>query len=101
MNQITSGNSRSGTAFVAAVFCASMFHPQQQAMAQGCVAARGAGMSSHTTRMLGQGGEILPPESGWQASVGYRWLHSDRHFTGDHEDKERQEEGSEVINDSN
>lgn len=36
----------------------------------------------------------------WQASVGYRWLHSDRHFTGSHEDVERQEEGSEVINDS-
>jgi len=42
----------------------------------------------------------LRPHSGWQANVGYRWLHSDRHFVGDHEEKHRQEEGSEVINDS-
>jgi hypothetical protein len=44
---------------------------------------------------------VLPPESGWQVSVGYRWFQSGRHFTGDHEDVHRQEEGSQVENDSN
>ncbi|MBI2926969.1 MAG: hypothetical protein HYY24_14840 [Verrucomicrobia bacterium] len=36
---------------------------------------------------------------GWQASLAYRWLHSDRHFIGGEEQKQRQAEGSEVIND--
>jgi hypothetical protein len=49
---------------------------------------------------FGFGGEALPPHTGWQAGVAYRWLHSDRHFVGDEEQKERQREGSEVINDS-
>ena len=35
----------------------------------------------------------------WQASLAYRWLHSDRHFIDDSEQEQRQEEGSEVIND--
>jgi hypothetical protein len=65
---------------------------------QGCVASRGSGLSclaggSHA-------GDVLPPSSGFQASVGYRWLHSDRHFRGDEEESFRQQEGSEVINDS-
>lgn len=71
----------------------------QQSSAQGCVAARGSGS---TMCMMG-GHNVMGDESmdtKWQASVGYRWLHSDRHFTGSHEDVERQEEGSEVINDS-
>lgn len=35
----------------------------------------------------------------WQANLAYRWLHSDRHFIGDHEQGHRQRQGSEVIND--
>ena len=35
----------------------------------------------------------------WQASLAYRWLHSDRHFVGDVEQKHRQAQGSEVVND--
>jgi len=67
--------------------------------AQGCIASRGAGMScSHLGYHVG---EVLPPTSGFQASVGYRWFESDRHFRGDHEEANRQEEGSEVINNSN
>ena len=65
---------------------------------QGCIAVRGGacpaglhGLESHTGYM--QAGD-------WQASIGYRWLHSDRHFRGDHEETERQELGTEVINDS-
>ena len=41
------------------------------------------------------------PTAGWQASVGYRWLHSDRHFIGTDEQEERQAEGSQVENDLN
>lgn len=37
----------------------------------------------------------------WQATLGYRWLHSDRHFVGTEEHPDRQEEGSQVINDLN
>ena len=68
-----------------------------RASAQGCVASRGAGISCLHTMFPG---ETLPPESGFQAGVGYRWLHSDRHFVGDKEQTQRQAEGSEVINDS-
>jgi hypothetical protein len=39
------------------------------------------------------------PFSGWQVAFGYRYLHSDRHFVGTEEQKERQHEGSQVIND--
>jgi hypothetical protein len=35
----------------------------------------------------------------WQASLAYRWLHSDRHFLRAEEQTHRQEVGSEVIND--
>lgn len=67
-------------------------------LAQGCVVARGAGISpAHA-----------PPEEDsaqsighWQASVSYRNLHSDRHFVGSEEQHERRREGSEVINNSN
>jgi hypothetical protein len=64
--------------------------------AQGCVAVRGGGQCSlghlHEQSHLGAGN--------WQISLGYRWLHSDRHFRGDHEEKHRKALGTEVINDS-
>ncbi|MBL9167792.1 MAG: hypothetical protein JNN07_08625 [Verrucomicrobiales bacterium] len=71
----------------------------QQSSAQGCVAARGSGATS----CLMGGHDMMADgatDAKWQASVGYRWLHSDRHFTGSHEETQRQAEGSEVINDS-
>lgn len=37
----------------------------------------------------------------WQASVGYRWYRSDRHFVGTDEQEDRTEEGSQVVNDVN
>jgi hypothetical protein len=46
----------------------------------------------------GQGSPYLIPEE-WQLAFGYRWQRSDRHFTGDHEERHRRAEGSEVIND--
>ncbi|MFO1498461.1 MAG: hypothetical protein U1G07_08735 [Verrucomicrobiota bacterium] len=88
----------------AAILLSAVFHhlpSVNRAFAQGCVAARGSGMPVSMLGHLGpQFGEPLPPTSGFQAAVGYRWLHSDRHFVGDEEQKQRQREGSEVINDS-
>jgi len=41
------------------------------------------------------------PFSGWQTSVGWRWLHSDRHYVGTDYQAHRAEERSQVINDLN
>jgi hypothetical protein len=60
---------------------------------QGCVAARGANCPVH-----GVHGGDMSDDGKWEGSVGYRWLHSDRHFTGAHE--ERQRKVNPVINDS-
>ncbi|HMJ89422.1 MAG TPA: hypothetical protein VK530_06380 [Candidatus Acidoferrum sp.] len=87
---------------IAVVVSVATFFLPQSALAQGCVASRGAGLTctAFGHEHFGLSGESLPPSSGFQAGVAYRWLHSDRHFVGDEEQKERQEEGSEVINDS-
>lgn len=86
-----------GAALWAAAVAAGLLLTPGSASAQGCVAARGSGVcSAHGLHL----GEDLPPTSGFMANVSYRWLHSDRHFVGDEEQKERQREGSEVINDS-
>ncbi len=37
------------------------------------------------------------PFAGLQMSLGYRWLRSDRHFIGNDEQEEREEQGSEVV----
>ena len=69
----------------------------QQAAAQGCVAARcPVNLSPGEMILHGEGEE----STGWQATIGYRWLRSARHFTGTHEDTERREEGSQVVNNS-
>jgi hypothetical protein len=65
--------------------------------AQGCVAARGAGLCG----IHGIHNEMGASDTDWEASIGYRWLRSDRHFSGDTEQRQRQREGSEVINNSN
>ncbi|MDB6036860.1 MAG: hypothetical protein JWM99_701 [Verrucomicrobiales bacterium] len=72
----------------------------QSTFAQGCVASRGAGTTPiHGMDFNDEG--ALPPESGFQASVGYRWLNSDRHFVHDVEQTQRETAGDQVINRSN
>ena len=46
------------------------------------------------------GGQSNPylAEGGWESSLNYRYLFSSRHFTGDHEDTERQNENTDVQN---
>lgn len=60
--------------------------------AQGCVAVRqmgGCGAASANS-LLNKGQ--------WQASLNYRYFRSYRHFRGDHEEINRVEQGTEVIN---
>jgi hypothetical protein len=73
----------------------------QTSFAQGCVASRGTGMTACQYGAHVMGDEALPPTSGFQASVGYRWLHSDRMFIYDVEQTKRETEGSQEINHSN
>src|SRR4051812_33849361 len=65
--------------------------------AQGCVAAHGTGMCGIHGIHDGEPADDYQ----WEGSVSYRWLNSHRHFTGDHEDRNRSVEGSEVKNNSN
>ncbi len=63
------------------------------------MAARGAGVSA--AQMGGESSQILPPDTGFQASVGYRWFQSDSHYVGDEFQKIREQRGDQVINNSN
>lgn len=63
---------------------------------QGCIASRGAGGASCALAS----GNGSSGAMNWEASVGYRWLHSDRMFSGDVEQTQREAEGSQEINDS-
>src|SRR5439155_23529209 len=73
---------------------------------QGCVQSRGASIGP-----LLQGEDIYLMPGQWQANVGYRWLHSDRHFSGVNEltgkqvgggdeNTSRSFFGDQIINDS-
>ena len=64
--------------------------------AQGCVAIRsfsGCGSTSGASAFLGK--------SEWLLGANYRYFRSFRHFRGTHEETERVEKGTEVINKSN
>jgi len=77
-----------------------------QALAQGCVVARGAGMpavqfgSSPVEHQSDRVTHRDTRSSKFDIAVGYRSFVSDRHFVGTEEQKERQQEGSQVINTS-
>lgn len=72
-------------------------------LGQGCIAVRGGGFCP-TGLSLAE--PALHTEAGkWQVGLGYRWLHSFRHFAGDQETRNAQgltrvQAGTEVINDS-
>ncbi len=76
------------------------------AYGQGCVQSRGAGAGV----IIGEDTYLSGGE--WQASLGYRWLHSDRHFAGTdeftgqdvgggNENKSRNIAGDQIINNQN
>jgi hypothetical protein len=77
-----------------------------QALAQGCIVARGAGMPAvqfgsspvlHRDKITARK-EASPPK--FDFAIGFRSFESSRHFVGSEEQKERQQEGSQVINNS-
>ncbi|MEQ9378864.1 MAG: transporter [Imperialibacter sp.] len=64
-----------------------------EAFSQGCIAVRsGAGVNVGGGAVLGKGQ--------WNAATNFRYFHSYKHFRGKHEETERVENGTEVINDS-
>ena len=62
------------------------------ANAQGCVAIKGSGSSC----MMAHPEETNKPE--WLFTTGFRYFKSFRHFSGTTENKQRQLDGSEVVN---
>ena len=83
-----------------ALLAALVLCRSQSILAQGCIVSRGTGMTPCEHGLHFGDQMMLPPTSGFQTSVGYRWLHSDRMFIGDVEQKQREAEGSQEINDS-
>lgn len=68
----------------------------QNLKAQGCVAIRG---NSSCSTSFGTSANLMGGE--FNIQTGYRYFKSFRHFRGDHEESNRVEEGTEVINHSN
>src|SRR5690606_2739365 len=59
---------------------------------QGCVAVRNMASPCGVTF------DSMSTSSRWQLSANFRYFHSYKHFRGSHEEKERVENGTEVIN---
>ncbi|MBK8956583.1 MAG: hypothetical protein IPM34_13650 [Saprospiraceae bacterium] len=70
-----------------------LFTGMQVANAQGCVAIRGMGCSATNSG-------TTVSKSGLLFTSNLRYFQSYKHFRGSHEEKERVEKGTEVINDS-
>lgn len=65
------------------------------ANSQGCIAVRSSG--AFCTKQ----DAMTHSDKGWQLNLGYRYFRSFRHYRGDHEEKNRLEQNTEVINWSN
>ena len=74
---------------------AGIFAPTN-GFSQGCVIARGGGGG-----VMVMQGDGFTEAGDWQMSLAYRYFHSDRHFIGDVEQPQRQEQGTQVDNWSN
>jgi hypothetical protein len=48
--------------------------------------------------VIGVPGSGYLPQGSWQTNLGFRYLFSDRHFVGDEEQEDREEQGSQVKN---
>jgi hypothetical protein len=71
----------------------AMLFANTESIAQGCVAVRNMSTCSL--------GFDSTQSSSWQFSLNYRYFRSFRHYRGTHEEKNRVEEGTEVINNDN
>ena len=79
---------------------------QTGTLAQGCVAVRGSSTCSMLTHDSSNPEDANLAGGDWIASVSYRWLRSDRHFSGDTESRNaagltRKQQGNPIVNDSN
>jgi hypothetical protein len=75
--------------------CLLAAEPLTQVYAQGCVAIRG--MSSCSAGAT-SADFFKQQEAKFQVNAGYRYFRSFRHFRGDHQEKDRVENGTQVIN---
>ena len=72
----------------------AVFANSQAVLGQGCVAVRP--MSCASSEYTSASG--IPQAGQWQLSSSYRYFKSFRHFRGEHEEKNRVAEGTQVIN---
>ena len=90
-NKMIDVRERSYRHLILAAITAAVGVSSPSAMAQGCVAGRcpaGAPLGFQQAGLeLGE-----RPFAGLQTSFGYRWLRSDRHFIGNDEQEEREEQ---------
>ena len=75
------------------LLCVVLFSPSES-LAQGCVAVRNMSGCSLSYDSVSSADKFL-------VSLNYRYFRSYKHFRGDHEEKERVENGTEVINNDN
>lgn len=97
MNCIKSSTASLGRLAGGLALTLTLAAPYSHALAQGCIAVRGAG-----TLLPEEGAKPADADlaaDDWLASVGYRHLHSMRHYVGDVEQTQRQAAGNQVIND--
>lgn len=78
---------------------------QTSATAQGCVAVRGSSMCMLPHDHSSSPNDANLMAGNWLASVSYRWLRSDRHFSGDTESRNaagltRKQQGNPIVNNS-
>ncbi|MBL7858100.1 MAG: transporter [Cyclobacteriaceae bacterium] len=78
------------TKFYTILFVAFLFIAASESFGQGCVAVRNMASCSLMSDSL--------PNRSWQVSLNYRFFRSYKHFRGTHEETERVEQGTEVIN---
>jgi len=76
--------------FLSAIICLTLSATSSKLFSQGCVAVRGSGGSC----ML----QNETQSKGWQFATSSRYFRSYKHFRGKHEEKNRVEENTEVIN---
>jgi hypothetical protein len=94
----------SGAATLPALgFAAALAATAVESQGQGCIAVRGGGMCPDALSLVDP--QLHVGTGDFTVSLGYRWLHSFRHFAGDEETRNAQgqtrvEAGTEVINDS-
>lgn len=74
-----------------------LFLATLQLHSQGCVAIQGTGCSN---AHLGSSNSAISSKGNWVVSTDYRYFKSFRHFRGDHEEANRLENNTEVINKS-